>query len=547
MKVIKLQNNNLQCIKLYSMIVQIARIILLLWIFCLPGQAVFSQSHSSRNNYTGDWETPASWSPTWTIPQTNISSHDITINGYITVNDSLKFSGTSGNLIINDTLVIKGNLLIDNNNDLIINDNGILIVRGTLSIHNHANIIANGYFIITGDIDKNGPFYEGSFTSNDNPVKVFIGGTNHPDELTHNEPDYPVLNCTAPTTTRYLNSTCSYGNLTDLINDPIYSFFQTTCTKINANSNSPVCTGNTINLTSSGGTGYSWSGPNGFTSSAQNPSIPNASTAMAGDYIVTVTAVTVCADKDTINVKVNALPLVNITSNSSSMCINDLRTLTGSPTGGTFTISNGPGTITGNVLSATGTGNINLVYNYTDVCANMATQSITVNKKPIAIAGPDQELKFVFETQMKAELSSSETGEWSLISGSGKISDIHSPTTRITELSIGENRFLWKVKNGNCEATAEVKIIVNDLFVPSVITPNGDGKNDYFKISKITGHVELIIFNRWGNEEYTNDNYLNDWDGRNDKGVELPHDTYFYVVKFENGRVKKGSVLIKRE
>ena len=26
--------------------------------------------------------------------------------------------------------------------------------------------------------------------------------------------------------------------------------------------------------------------------------------------------------------------------------------------------------------------------------------------------------------------------------------------------------------------------------------------------------VELIIFNRWGNEEYTNDNYLNDWDGQ---------------------------------
>ena len=147
---------------------------------------------------------------------------------------------------------------------------------------------------------------------------------------------------------------------------------------------------------------------------------------------------------------------------------------------------------------------------------------------------------------MKAELSSSETGEWSLISGSGHISDIHSPTTRVTELSIGENIFLWKVRNGNCEASAEVKITVYDLFIPSVITPNGDGKNDYFKISEIIGQVELIIFNRWGNEEYTNDNYLNDWDGRNNKGEELPNDTYFYILKFENGKIKKGSVLIKR-
>jgi gliding motility-associated-like protein len=179
-------------------------------------------------------------------------------------------------------------------------------------------------------------------------------------------------------------------------------------------------------------------------------------------------------------------------------------------------------------------------------CINTAAQSIIVNETPIAVAGPDQDLKFNFETQMNAELSASETGEWSLISGSGHISDIHSPTTRITELSTGVNKFLWKVLNGNCEDTAEVKINVHDLFVPSVITPNGDGKNDYFKISEFTGNVDLIIINRWGNEEYTKVNYLNDWDGRNNKGAELPADTYFYILKFENGKIKKGSVLIKR-
>jgi gliding motility-associated-like protein len=116
----------------------------------------------------------------------------------------------------------------------------------------------------------------------------------------------------------------------------------------------------------------------------------------------------------------------------------------------------------------------------------------------------------------------------------------------VTDLSAGENIFLWKVQNGSCEAGAEVKITVYDLFVPSVITPDGDGLNDYFKISETNGQVELIIFNRWGNKEYTNSNYLNDWDGRNIKGAELPNDTYFYVLILEDGKVKKGSVLIKR-
>jgi gliding motility-associated-like protein len=179
-------------------------------------------------------------------------------------------------------------------------------------------------------------------------------------------------------------------------------------------------------------------------------------------------------------------------------------------------------------------------------CTNSVTQSIIVNETPIAEAGPDQDLKFTFETQMNAELSSAETGEWSLISGSGHISDVHSPTTRITGLSIGENKFLWKVLNGSCEDTAEVKITVQNVFVPSVITPNGDGRNDYFKISEYTGKAELIIVNRWGNEEYSSNNYLNDWDGRNNRGSKLPEDTYFYILKFENGKILKGSVLIKR-
>src|SRR5450759_319543 len=316
-----------------------------------------------------------------------------------------------------------------------------------------------------------------------------------------------------------------------------------------ASNNGPVCVGSALNLTggADGMTTYSWIGPNGFISTLQSPSVSaSATVAMAGVYTLTVTNANGCIKTATTIAVINALPLVNITSSNSPMCLNDLRTLTGSPAGGTFIVSDGPGTITGNVLSATGIGTINIEYNYTNICTNKSAQSIIVNEKPVAIAGPDQELTFIFETQMTAELSGSETGEWSLISGSGHISDIHSPSTRITELSIGENKFLWKVLNGSCDDTSEVKITVYDLFVPSVITPNGDGKNDNFKIGGLSGKVELIIINRWGNEEYSNGNYLNDWDGQNNKGAELPNDTSFYILKFENGRIKKGSVLIKR-
>jgi plastocyanin len=58
-----------------------------------------------------------------------------------------------------------------------------------------------------------------------------------------------------------------------------------------AGSNSPVCSGTTLSLTaSSTGTNYSWNGPNSFTSSSQNPTVGNITTAAGGTYSVTATA-----------------------------------------------------------------------------------------------------------------------------------------------------------------------------------------------------------------------------------------------------------------
>ncbi len=76
---------------------------------------------------------------------------------------------------------------------------------------------------------------------------------------------------------------------------------------VSAGSNSPVCEGNTLNLTSSG-TGnptYSWTGPNGFSSTDQNPSILNVQVSATGTYTLTVTDGGSCTASATINVTVN--------------------------------------------------------------------------------------------------------------------------------------------------------------------------------------------------------------------------------------------------
>jgi hypothetical protein len=83
-------------------------------------------------------------------------------------------------------------------------------------------------------------------------------------------------------------------------------------------SNSPLCVGQTLLLT--GGPGpnqtniantltYTWSGPNGFQSNLQNPTIPNASTAATGTYTLAITRNGCATVSSTINVIVNPLPL----------------------------------------------------------------------------------------------------------------------------------------------------------------------------------------------------------------------------------------------
>jgi len=78
-------------------------------------------------------------------------------------------------------------------------------------------------------------------------------------------------------------SNWSSGNVGDGICAP---FTPITAT---ATVNGPILeVGNTIQLNASGGTSYSWTGPNSFTSNQQNPSIPNAQTNNSGLYTVTV-------------------------------------------------------------------------------------------------------------------------------------------------------------------------------------------------------------------------------------------------------------------
>jgi len=84
--------------------------------------------------------------------------------------------------------------------------------------------------------------------------------------------------------------------------------------------------------------------------------------------------------------------------------------------------------------------------------------------------------------------------------------------------------------------------------VPSLLTPNMDGKNDYFLIMGLEtlGRAELVIFDRRGARVYHDSDYKNDWNGVDHKGNLLPEDTYFYILKSESGRNLNGFVVLRK-
>jgi len=118
----------------------------------------------------------------------------------------------------------------------------------------------------------------------------------------------------------------------------------------------------------------------------------------------------------------------------------------------------------------------------------------------------------------------------------------------------GVDSFMYVISNGIAFDTATVRIEVacDDLVVFSGFSPNGDGRNDFFRVLGIEGFPDnqVIIFNRWGNEVYNRKGYTNDpdtafqgrWDGKT-----LPDGTYFYVIDLggEEG-CRAGYVQIQR-
>ncbi len=113
---------------------------------------------------------------------------------------------------------------------------------------------------------------------------------------------------------------------------------------------------------------------------------------------------------------------------------------------------------------------------------------------------------------------------------------------------------VYVINSEGCSDSAYYQTVVNtdckkEVTVKSGVTPNNDGKNDFFYIENIEIYPEntVKVFNRWGTLMYSEKGYNNNdkvWPQQNKSSDVLPG-TYYYVVDLGNKEpVKKGWIEI---
>jgi gliding motility-associated-like protein len=201
--------------------------------------------------------------------------------------------------------------------------------------------------------------------------------------------------------------------------------------------NSPVCTGNTLQLGTPfiSGVTYNWTGPNGFTSILQNPSVNNPGVLNSGLYTLTVTGCT-SASNSTV-VTVNPSPPAPSASNNGALCVGQTLQLTSGTIAGaayTWTGPNGfTSTLQNPVINNAGVinaGNYDVKATMNGCTGAAGSTAVVISDSARANAGSNQAVCFNNSQVMLSGTitGGSNTGVWTT-NGSGTFSPSSSSLT----------------------------------------------------------------------------------------------------------------------
>jgi hypothetical protein len=252
-----------------------------------------------------------------------------------------------------------------------------------------------------------------------------------------------------------------------------------------ASSNTPVCTGNTINLATPAVTGatYAWTGPSAFTSTSQNASRPTSTLAMAGTYSVTVTVGGCTSLAGTTAVVVNTTPATPTASSNTPVCSgNTINLSTPTVAGATYTWT-GPSTFSSTTQNATrpssttamaGTYSVTVT---TNGCTSLAgTTAVVVNATPATpTASSNTPVCTGGTINLTTPTVAGATYAWT---GPSSFSSTSQNPTRPSATNGMAGTYSVTVTAGGCTSLAgTTAVVVSGSVTPSVATSIASGSN----------------------------------------------------------------------
>ncbi len=249
-----------------------------------------------------------------------------------------------------------------------------------------------------------------------------------------------------------------------------------------AGSNSPICAGTTLTLTASTVTGatYNWTGPNGFTTTVQNPSIATATVAATGTYSVTVTVNGCASGAGMTTATVNSIPTITGVT-SGSRCGTGTVTLGATASAGTInwysaitggsSLGTGPSYTTPSISGTTtyyvdATNNGCTTPTRTMVLAIVNTIPTITNTTPASRCGTG--------TVILGATPSAGTVNWYTVP-SGGIS-VGTGTT-FTTPDLSSNTTYWvDATNAGCTTPSRTSVIATVNLIPSITGTTPDSR-----------------------------------------------------------------------
>ncbi len=254
---------------------------------------------------------------------------------------------------------------------------------------------------------------------------------------------------------------------------------------VSVTNDGPVCAGEPLSLQATcatTGVAYSWSGPNSYTSSVVSPTLTSSTTALTGDYTVTV-SLNGCEANATTSVKINDLPtILTLESDKSAICPSEVANLTATVSDdatGTFTWKNAIGTgltaiVENDGVTSQETKTVTLSYESAAGCKAVdKTATVTLNSKPIAPIVKD--LSFCIDDAVETLTAVALTGatlNWYGTSATGGTAGA-APKTN-TAVAATTNYYVSQTLYG-CESDRSVlSVVVNSNLSPTISVDDAD-------------------------------------------------------------------------